>query len=154
MMSDMICRCGHPSKEKCAVIWNETLAKEFSDFRYGRVHRLTVDTYSLQHPDVYMISSKSYAAHLTGMCVAMEYDNDSGLLKILQKWLNGKKELEKPELLQNVGRLTISHLVAARDGIEHMRLVKEWSAGVWSAYSVHHALAKEWIEQAKKEISL
>jgi len=36
------------------------IAREFGDFRYAREHRLTVDAYSLQHPDEYMRSAKSY----------------------------------------------------------------------------------------------
>jgi hypothetical protein len=32
----------------CQEIFETILTKEFSDFRYARVHRLTVDTYCLQ----------------------------------------------------------------------------------------------------------
>ncbi len=37
----------------CLKLFEETLAKEFNDYRYGRIHRMTVDAYSLQHPDKY-----------------------------------------------------------------------------------------------------
>jgi hypothetical protein len=67
MKNDRLCSCGLASKDKCKEIFEAILLKEFSDFRYAKVHRLTVDTYSLQHPDDYMISAKSFAAHLTGM---------------------------------------------------------------------------------------
>ena len=147
----MVCSCGFASKQECKKLFEEILAKEFSDFRYARVHRLTVDTYSLQHPDVYMISAKSFAAHLTGMCCAMAYANDPNLLRILQKWLDGKKQLQKPPALTNLGSLTIAHITNARDGLEHARLVNEWAADVWNAYSVYHGLAKHWIETAKQE---
>ena len=47
----MNCSCGLKSSTECKEHFDEILAKEFSDYRYGKVHRLTVDTYSLQHPD-------------------------------------------------------------------------------------------------------
>ena len=85
------------------------------------------------------------------MCCAMEYDNDRNLLRILQQWLNGKKQLEKPKLLDNAGSLTISYVVSAGDGTEHARLVNEWAEHVWDAYALYHNLAREWIETAKQE---
>ena len=149
----MICSCGNESKRKCKEIFDEILAKEFSDYRFGGVHRLTVDTYSLQHPDQYMMSPKSFAAHLTGMCCAMERDNDQELLRLMQKWLNGRKQLDKPQLLDRVGRLTISHIADAQDGTEHIKLVKEWAEDVWNAYSAYHDLARKWIETARQDLS-
>ena len=38
-------------KAGCLKLFEEILAREFSDYRYGRIHRLTVDAYSLQHPE-------------------------------------------------------------------------------------------------------
>ncbi|MFQ5677111.1 MAG: DUF5946 family protein [bacterium] len=145
----LACSCGLKSPEKCKALFEAVIAKEFSDYRYARVHRLTVDTYSLQHPDPYMISAKSFAAHLTGLCCAMEFGNDRRLLKALQQWLNGNRELQKPTLLEHVGDLTIAHVENARTGEEHETLVYEWAADVWEAYAVYHDLASQWIEMAK-----
>ncbi|MFQ5708529.1 MAG: DUF5946 family protein [bacterium] len=146
----MPCSCGLPPPSSCKEMFDTILVREFSDFRYGRVHRLTVDTYSLQHPDPYMISAKSFAAHLTGMCCFMEYGNDRDLLRLLRQWLDGKKQLDKPELLDHVGDLTIVHIIDAKDAAAHIRLVQEWAAAVWKAYAVYHYLAKEWIGRAKQ----
>ena len=148
----MFCSCGFKSNQKCKEIFDIIIAREFSDFRYAKFHRLTVDAYSLQHPDPYMLSAKSFAAHLTGRCCAIEYDNDRNLLRILQQWLNGKKQIEKPKLLDNVGSQTISYVVSAGDGTEHAKLVKEWAENVWDAYALYHNLAREWIETAKTRI--
>ncbi len=40
--------CGAPSTT-CEEHFNECIAKEFEDARYGRVHNLTVSAYMLQH---------------------------------------------------------------------------------------------------------
>ena len=150
---EMVCSCGLSSRTKCKEIFETILLKEFSNFRYAKVHRLTVDAYSLQHPDVYMKSAKSYAAHLTGMCCAIEYGNDPELLRLLQKWLNGKKHLVRPKNLKNFGHLTISHVADAKNSSEHERLVREWANDVWNAYQVYHELAKNWIDTAKQNHS-
>ena len=142
----MKCSCGYPSREKCHALFHEILAKEFSDFRYAKVHRLTVDVYSLQHPQQYMKSAKSYAAHLTGICVAMEYDGSPELLRKLQTWLNGKKEPQRPGIPEKLGRLTIAHISEAETPEEHERLIKEWAQDVWDAWSDYHDLARHWIE--------
>lgn len=126
------------------------MAREFSDFRYGRVHRLTVDTYSLQHPDRYMRSARSFAAHLTGMCVFMEHGGDRELLRLLQRWLNGKRVVEKPPLPEAVGELTIAHLIEAQSPEQHRRRVYEWAEDVWQAYAACHTLASEWIAAARR----
>jgi hypothetical protein len=147
----MACSCGFTSRKNCQEIFETILTKEYSDFRYAKVHRLTVDAYCLQHPEIYMVSPKSFAAHLTGMCCAMDYGNDPHLLRILQQWLNGKKQLEKPPIPAHFGSLTISHVANAKDGAEHAKLVNEWAAEVWKAYAVYHDLAKNLIATAQRE---
>ena len=150
--NSVTCSCGLPSGAECKKHFEGIIAREFSDYRFGKVHRLTVDAYSLQHPDPYMVSAKSYAAHLTGMCCAMEHEGDRDLLRTLQRWLNGRRDdLEKPAPLDELGTLTIAHLLPAADGAEHERLVREWAADVWSAYAVYHQLARDWIQTAKRQ---
>ena len=66
-------RCGATvggGVDACRVVFHDLLGREHEDFRYARWHRTLVDAYALQHPEEYMISRKSYAAHLTGACAA------------------------------------------------------------------------------------
>src|SRR5258708_15983762 len=98
-------------KAGCLKLFEEILAKEFSDYRYGKIHRLTVDSYSLQHPEAYMRSGKSFAAHLTGMCAAFEYEDTLALNQTVQKWLSTNPTIAKPaQLPEQRGALTITHL--------------------------------------------
>lgn len=120
----MACSYGQDSADQCKQLFEAILAKEFSNYRYGRVHRLTVDTFSLQHPDSYLASAISFAAHLTGVCCEMEYEDNADLLRRLQRWLSSRPKLEKPGVLVNLGQLTITHIVAAKDGPEHIKLVE------------------------------
>ena len=138
----------------CLKIFEEILAREFTDYRYGRIHRLTVDAYSLQHPDKYMRSGKSFAAHLTGMCAALEGQDALALNQVVQKWLSTNPRLEKPaHVPEGRGELTIAYIHDAADADDHVKRVREWARDVWDAWSEHHDLARRLISEAGSQIS-
>ena len=140
-------------KPGCLQLFEEILAREFSDYRYGKIHRLTVDAYSLQHPQAYMRSGKSFAAHLTGMCAALEYEDPPAVNRAVQKWLSSNPKVDKPvHLPDQRGNLTITYIHSAPDVEEHTQRVREWARDVWSAWSEHHELARGLIREATAEI--
>ena len=133
----------------CQRMFDEVIAKEFSDYRYGRIHRLTVDVYCMQHPEPYMHSRKSFAAHLTGICSALEYENSPEINQMVQKWLSKNPKIDKPaQLPKHFGDLTISYIHSAANADEHLERVREWAASVWNAWSEYHILAKQLIKEA------
>ncbi|HSS21554.1 MAG TPA: DUF5946 family protein [Pyrinomonadaceae bacterium] len=136
----------------CLKLFEEILAREFSDYRYGKLHRLTVDSYSLQHPDAYMRSGKSFAAHLTGMYAGIESEDPLGLNQVVQKWLSANPKIEKPvHIPEERGLVTITYVYDAVDAEDHIKRVREWAEDVWRAWSAHHDLAKHFIEVATSE---
>lgn len=142
-------------KAGCLLLFEEILAREFSDYRYGRIHRLTVDTYSLQHPDSYMKSGKSFVAHLTGMCAAFEFEDTLALNRAVQKWLSTNPKIQKPaEIPTERGTLTVTYVHAAIDADQHTKRVGEWARDVWASWSQHHGLAKQLIAEATSGISV
>ncbi|MFN2515230.1 MAG: DUF5946 family protein [Pyrinomonadaceae bacterium] len=156
--SDDVCEdCGAvvaQGKAGCLKLFEEILAREFSDYRYGKIHRLTVDSYSLQHPDAYMRSGKSFAAHLTGMCAAFEYEDTLAFNQAVQKWLSTNPKIEKPaQIPEHRGNLTITYIHSASDADEHTKLVREWARDVWGAWSKHHNLARQLISEATSGIN-
>src|SRR5262245_36235278 len=57
----------------CWAIFGEVLAREYSDYRYGRVHLITVDTYAAQHPGTPSPQSiRSVALHLLRLHCLLE----------------------------------------------------------------------------------
>lgn len=136
-------------KAGCLQLFEEILAREFSDYRYGKIHRLTVDSYSLQHPQAYMRSGKSFAAHLTGMCAALEYEDPPAVNRAVQKWLSSNPKIDKPlHLPDQRGNLTIRYIHCASNVEEHTQRVREWARDVWRAWSEHHELARGLISKA------
>ena len=155
--SDGVCEdCGAMvagGKAGCLKIFEEILAREFSDYRYGRIHRLTVDAYSLQHPDRYMRSGKSFAAHLTGMYAALEGEDALSTNRVVQKWLSTNPQIDKPAYLPGRrGDLTVTYIHGAADADEHIERVREWAREVWGAWSEHHDLAKRLIGEATSQV--
>ena len=133
----------------CQRLFDEILARKFSDYRYAREQRLIVDAYSLQHPAEYMRSAKSYAAHLTGMCAALERDGSADVNRAVQAWLNGPLTFERPDnpLPRQRGLLTIVHVHDAEEP-EHLRRVHAWAQSAWEAWRNYHHVARQWIEKA------
>ncbi len=133
----------------CLKLFEEILAREFSDYRYGRAHRLTVDAYALQHPDRYMRSGKSFAAHLTGMCAAIEHGDAVTVNRMVQKWLSGNPRIDKPaHIPARRGNMTVSYVHSAPDADQHVSRVKEWAREVWGAWAEHYDLARRLIDGA------
>ena len=154
---DDVCEdCGNivaEGKAGCLRMFEEVIAREFSDYRYGRQHRLTVDAYSLQHPDEYMRSGKSFAAHLTGMCAAHEDEDASATNQLVQKWLSTNPRIEKPaHLPERRGGLTVTYISDAIDADEHVRRIREWARDVWGAWYEHHELARRLISEATSQM--
>ena len=138
----------------CLQLFQEILAREFSDYRYARIHRLTVDAYSLQHPDKYMHSGKSFAAHLTGMCAAIEREDVSSINQVIQKWLSTNPQIEKPaHIPERRGDLTITYIHSAADADEHIERVREWAREVWTAWAEHDDLARRLIAEAVANVN-
>jgi hypothetical protein len=150
--SQQVCPdCGAPGgQDACQALFDGVLAREFGDYRYFRLHRLTVDAYSLQHPAKYMRSGKSYAAHLTGMYAALEGGDASRTNQVVQKWLSSTPGIERPDHPPggNRGALNISHLKGASDPNDHLRRVQEWAESVWPSWRDYHHFAKLWIDEA------
>lgn len=146
--------CGAPEiggRAGCQAAFDEMAARAYRDPHYAVVHDLAFDTYCMQHPAKYCRSAKSYAAHLTRLCCGLEYDGDREVYAAIQKWLNGKVDLRKPEGLSDFGQVTLADVRSARSGEEHMQRVRVWAGNVWEAYATQHELARAWIRAARAQ---
>jgi len=96
-----------------------------------------------------MRSAKSFAAHLTGICAALEYENVTEINAAIQRWLNGPRAIDKPKVLPHEqSELTIVDVHRAPDPDSHHSLVQKWAQEVWQCWADHHDLARGWIEEA------
>lgn len=145
--------CGAPDVEGlegCHRLFEDLMSREFSQPELFRVHRLTVDCYSMQHPEKYMVSAKSWVAHVTGMCWSLEGDDGFEVSVSLSRWLDGNPSLPRfssPPPGKR-GELTVQHVHSAPDSAGHVARVREWALSVWAAWAEHHEQAREWVRIA------
>jgi hypothetical protein len=134
--------------EGCQSLFDELRARQLVVSTY-QLQRLTVDTYCLQHPDRYCVSAKSLAAHLTGLCWALEFSGRPSGLKALQHWLDGPgRGVEKPPVPSFRGALTVADVSGALDAENCAAAIQKWARATWDAYSALHAVARRWVEEA------
>ena len=133
----------------CQALFDQLLEREFSNYRYFRIHRMNVDSYSLQHTDEYGASAKSFMAHLCGLCCAVEFGNDPDLIKALRSSLDGKPAVERPSVSPLRGAITVASLSGISDADAYVHAADRCARSVWEAYSPLHSLARAWLERAR-----
>jgi len=142
---------GQPHKyigasQGCWDLYCQILAKEFGEYNYPELtHRLTVDTYAIQHPGKpFRQSIQSVNGHLVS------------LFFIFIKSLSGKEATKKiGEILAKEpkfewleppvpnGQKTVIDVLTATNQEEHKKKVREWAADVWSFWYTKHGQAIE-----------
>jgi hypothetical protein len=132
--------------EGCQALFDDESARQYGDARFAARRRMVVDTYCLQHPERYCASAISLAAHLTGLCIAMEHrDREEELNAAIQRWLSRRPELAKPAIPSARGPLTIAAVRSAADINDHRAAVDGWARGTWDAYAALHPVARAWV---------
>jgi len=133
----------------CWAAFGEVLAREFQDVAYGRVHRHTVDVYSVQHPGTDdRRQRQSVALHLIGLCHWLEHGFEADRLNAITQrladadrpwpWLAPPAEFD----------MTVQDVLVARDGVEHVGLVRRWAETTWASWSDQHELIRRWAAEA------
>lgn len=130
----------------CWAIYGSVIAKEYADERYFAAHRLTVDTYTVQHPGS---SSRqailSVAVHLISLYRILECNFDvQRAVAAMDAALRHRQQFVWLEPPVSRGRFTICDVVAAKDHGEHEHLVQQWARSVWDTWSSHHATIRRW----------
>jgi hypothetical protein len=139
--------CGRPVEggtEGCRAAFDVLVGRDFSDARFFAVHRLFVDTYSLQHPDAFCASAKSLAAHLAGLCLILEGGASPAIgSPRLNRWLDGPASFAKPPLPEERGALTLADVEAIEDPVLWAEALRRWAESVWEAYRALQPLARD-----------
>jgi CTP:molybdopterin cytidylyltransferase MocA len=133
----------------CWSAFGEVLAREFSDVRYGVVHRHSVDVYAVQHPGTDgRRERQSVALHLVGLCHWLEHGlSGPELNRITQDMANGDRDwplLEPPDAYG----VTVRDVLRATTPAEHVAAVRRWAEAVWDAWGRHHPVVRAWAAEA------
>ena len=131
----------------CWAIFGEVLAKEYGEYGYPPVHRLTVDAYAVQHPGTPSRKSiRSVAVHLISLYLMLEHGVAlEKATRAIQRAVSHGGEfvwLEPPAAV--VGWMTVIDVNRAQDLAEHERLVRQWAQETWAAWAQHHDQIRTW----------
>jgi len=146
--------CGLPVArgfDGCLQVYWERMGRPFSGGEHDRHTCLAWDTYCVQHPDHYCVSTKSLIAHLGGLCWAMEYSGHRSGYQALTRVLNRTRAIPKPEIPSFRGTLTIADVPQVADTDAAARAIERWALDVWAAYRTLHPVARQWIATALAE---
>src|SRR5260221_6075510 len=105
-----------------------------------------IDAYCCQH-EPYIRSDKSFAAHLVGLCLAMEHGQTGPPVSILiSRWLNGRgpQDVSKPSCPIPRASITIGDVAQAGSSAELQVLVKRFAESVWAAWNGEHGTVRRW----------
>ncbi len=133
----------------CWSAFGELLAREFSDIRYGIVHRHTVDVYAAQHPGTDgRRERQSVALHLVAICHWLEHGLGTAELNPLTQQLANEDRawpwLDPPSDYD----MTLRDVLGATSPDEHVALVRRWAESVWRAWAPHHSVVRAWAAEA------
>ncbi|MBE1558747.1 DUF5946 family protein [Nonomuraea africana] len=132
---------------ECRERYGELLARSYGIAEYRHVHQLVVDAYIVQHPaGDSRREIQSVALCLMTLCLFVEGAADPRDGAMLHKRMMADRPgyfhwLRPPPLH---GLMTAVDVLAARDAVEHERLVWAWGREVWQAWSPHHATVRRW----------
>lgn len=133
----------------CWAIFGEVLAKEYGDYRYPQVHRLTIDVYAAQHPGKPSKQSiQSVTVHLIGLHIMLDQNFDAQwttkAIKKASQFSENYVWLEPPA---SSGELTILDVQGAANLKEHTDRVHIWAHSVWRAWESHHEQIRLWAKR-------
>lgn len=137
------------SSPGCWAAFGEVLVKEYSDAAYYSIHRLTVDTYAVQHPGHPSAQSiQSVAVHLISLCLVLEQGVDvQRATQAMQAATKDKGRFVWLTPPASLGAITVADVRAATNLKEHRKQVQAWSTSAWAAWSPHHATIRGWVPQ-------
>ena len=129
----------------CDAAFHELGARAASDARFSYRRRAIVDAYCLQHP-AYVLSVKSLAAHLCGLCAATERPEDPRAERAIWSAFRVPPNAVKPPLPSVCTSITVAHVHRTSTPDAFRAVADTWIAEVWAAWREHHALARRWLE--------
>jgi hypothetical protein len=125
----------------CWNLYGQILAKEYCEYNYPEtIHRLTVDTYSVQHPGQPCRQAiQSVNIHLISLyLVLIKNFNGKMATKTIGDILSKKPKFEWLEPPVPNGTKTVIDVLYAANIEEHEEKVMEWSKDVFNAWSKKH----------------
>jgi len=138
------------SSPACWHAFGQVLEREYGSPELFAVHRLSVDSYAVQHPGGDSRQAlQSVGVHLARLCLFLEHglspeEANSAMLRVGMT----KASMFKLARPQSLGAITVADVLAAQNPEQHSRIVSQWAASAWEAWSEHHDTVRRWASAA------
>ncbi len=137
------------SSPACFAAFTRILAAEYSDPALMDVHRLTVDTYAVQHPgdprDRRCV--QSVGLHLARLCLQLSEELASEAANRAMLVLGRAKAELVPLAPPARFRVRASDVAPHAGTPAHAGRVRDWAVATWEDWSAHHAYIRAWAER-------
>ena len=134
------------SSPACYALFNQMLACEYSNLALLPTHRLTVDTYAVQHPGQAKTRQQiqSVGLHLARLSLqltsAITPKETNEVMLDLGKHKHTLDYIDPPLEF----RMTVADVAKFSGRSQHSDKVREWAASTWEDWSYHHNYIQRW----------
>lgn len=134
------------SSPGCWSVYGVLLARDYGEYGYPAVHRLSVDAYAVQHPgQPNRQAIQSVAVHLIGLYYSLEKGMPvaqvNKAIGRATQFGDGFVWLEPPA---SMGPITVVKAADAEGLEEYQRVAREWAKSAWEAWRAHHDQIRKW----------
>jgi len=139
------------SSPACWRHFGAILAREYSDPAWMVAHRLTVDSYAVQHPgETSPQTAQSVAIHLMSLHAVLERGLDHAAARDLIVQHADHRRYAWLEPPAQRGSVTAADVALDADAASHLAEVERWAASAWSAWRGHHAQIEAWAREVRR----
>lgn len=130
----------------CFALFNQILETEYSDRAFLLTHRLTVDTYAVQHPGGTNSKQQrqSVGLHLARLGLQIERPippkETNDVMLGLGKYKQTLKFIEPPKKFQT----TVADVAEFSGTSQHSDKIRAWASSAWEDWSDHHTYILGW----------
>jgi hypothetical protein len=134
------------SSPGCWAVYGTLLARDYGEYGYPAVHRLSADAYAVQHPgQLNRQAIQSVAVHLIGLYYSLERGwPPAQVTKAIGRATQFSDQFVWLEPPSSMGPITVADAADADSLEEYQRLVKEWARSAWEAWSKHYDQIRKW----------
>ena len=139
------------SSPGCWHLYGQVLAREYSDLAFAGLHRLTVDSYAVQHPGRPSPQTiQSVCVHLMSLCLVLERGASAAYAtRVIGPATRTKERFHWLTPPKSLGGATVADVAEFSTPGPHEEGVRAWAEAAWSAWKEHHATVQGWLSASE-----
>ena len=135
------------SSPGCWHVYGEVLSREYSDPAFAALHRLTVDSYAVQHPGGRSPQAiQSVCVHLMSLCLVLERDVALAYAtRAMGAAVRTKERFVWLAPPPSLGEITVGDVAAVSTAAAHISAVRAWAESAWAGWAQYHQVVRGWL---------